>query len=188
MIDVSVPCVKCGQPIRFGVSRCAGCGTKPSPDARAALHERLAASSADYRDLQEHVSSARTVLLILAAVYVGYGTLSFFAQQTAPVLTPEDAALARAELLESLLFGLTFIACWRAARTAPLSAIVCATLIWLALQAAGAVAVSMSIFAGLWVKAVAAILLVRGIIASIQAKNFLRKLRVAAQQDVSTNG
>ena len=95
--------------------------------------------------------------------------------------------MARAELLENLLFGLTFSACWRAARTSPLAAIVTATLIWLALQAAGAVAVSMPLFAGLWVKAVAIILLVRGIIASIQAKNFLRKLRVAAQQDVSTS-
>jgi len=177
MIDVSIPCEKCRQPVRFGPAKCPACGNVPSRDARLALRERLVASSADFRELQDQISSARTVLLILAAVYAGYGLLGFLAQARDLVSTAEDTALAIAGLVENILIGIVFMGAWRAARSAPLPAIAAATLLWLALQVLGAVAVSMSIFAGLWIKAVAVILLGRGILASVNANRYLRRLR-----------
>jgi len=188
MIDVSVPCEKCRAPIGFRPSKCTRCGAIPSRDARAALRERLAASSADFRDLQDQISAARTVLLILALVYVGYGTLGFLAQLNALVSTADEAIAVRAALIQNVLIGAAFVICWRVARSAPLSAIIAATLLWLGLQILGAIAVSLSLFAGLWVKSVAAILLLRGIVASAKANRFLRKVRVAAQQSVAANG
>ena len=167
---------------------CPGCGAIPSRDARAALRERLVASSADFRDLQDQISAARTVLLILALVYVGYGALGFLAQSNALVSAAEEAIAARAALIQNVLIGAAFIACWRAARSAPLPAIIAAALLWLGLQVLGAVAVSLSMFAGLWVKGVAAILLLRGVVASAKANSFLRKLRLAAQQGVAADG
>jgi hypothetical protein len=181
MIDVSIPCEKCRKPIRFGLSKCAACGSIPSRAARAALRERLAASSADFRELQEHIHAARTVFLILALVYLAYGALSFMIQSRSLFTTPEDDAAARAAMLENVLIGVTFVACWWAARAAPLVAIVSATCLWLGLQIVSAIVVSLSIFAGLWLKGVAAILLVRGIVASVKANNFLRKVREPAK-------
>lgn len=181
MIDVSVPCEQCRSPIRFGSSKCPGCGAVPSRDARNALRERLAASSADFRDLQDQISAARSVLLILSLVYVGYGALGFLAESRAVVSTAEEVMAVRAALLQNVLIGGAFVVSWRAARDAPLPAIIAASLLWLGLQVLGAVAVSVSLFAGLWVKGIAAILLLRGIVASAKANNFLRKLRLATQ-------
>lgn len=180
MIDISIPCETCQKPIRFGPAKCPGCGAVPSRDARAALHERLVASSADFRELQDQISSARSVLLILAVVYVGYGILGFLVQARDLVTTPEETAAATAMLVQNVLLGATFLGGWRAARSVPLAAIVTATLLWLALQVLGAVAVSMSVFAGLWLKAVATILLSRGILASVKANRYLRRLQAAA--------
>jgi hypothetical protein len=118
-------------------------------------------------------------------VYAGYGALGFLAESTALVSTAEETIAARAALVQNVLIGGAFAVSWRAARGAPLSAIIAATLLWLGLQVLGAVAVSVSIFAGLWVKGVAAILLLRGIVASAKANSFLRKLRVAAQPGCS---
>ncbi len=88
-------------------------------------------------------------------------------------------AVARAALFENVVIGAAFLVCWRVARSAPLSALVTATLLWAGLQVLTTLVVSVSIFAGLWVKGVAAILLVRGMVASVKANSYLRKVREA---------
>jgi hypothetical protein len=140
----------------------------------------LAAASSDYRDLQEHIGSARAVLLIIALVYLVIGIVTFLAQNWTPAATPEVDAFARAAVVGSMLIAVAFLVCWQLALRAPVLAISIATLFWLGLQVEAAVVSPLSIGAGLWVKAVAAILLVRGIFASARAHAFLRKLKKAA--------
>ncbi len=182
MLEVTIPCSKCREPIGFGQSKCPSCGATPSPDERLALHERLTASSSDYRDLQEHIHSARTVLLIIAGVYLAVGGLGFLIHGRALVTTPHEDALAWSALIGDTLIAAAFLACWRAARAAPLAAILAAIVLWLGLQALAAATLSVSLLSGLWLKAVAAILLLRGVVASARASAFRRKLESAVRR------
>jgi hypothetical protein len=140
----------------------------------------LAAASSDYRELQDHTSTARTVLLLIGLVYAAVGVMTFLVQSRALGATPEDDALARAALIESIVTAVAFLVCWRTARGAPVLAIAAATFLWLGLQTFAALASPASIFSGLWLKAVAAILLLRGMVAGARAKMLLRKLTKAA--------
>ena len=176
MLQISIPCQKCGKPIRFREYRCAACGAPLTRDGRRALHERLAAASSDYRALQDNISSARTVILIIAVSYAGYGLIQYLTSLTAPVNLPEELAQERALLVQNLLIAAAFLVSWRLARNSPLLAILGGVAFWIVLQALGAIVVSTSLFAGLYFKAVAVILLLRGIYASVRANLFLSKL------------
>jgi hypothetical protein len=77
MLLVTVPCEKCGAPLGFGLRKCPRCRAAVSRDARRALHARLAASSEDYRDLQNQISSARAALLVASLMYLVVGVIAF---------------------------------------------------------------------------------------------------------------
>lgn len=181
MLEVSVPCAGCGGPVGFGQSKCRACGVALSRDARLALHERLTASSSDYRELQDNISSARTVLLVIAVIYIAIGIIGYVVHGRSLVNSPEEDAVARGVLIESVLTSVVFLACWYGARTMPLPAILGGTALWLGLQAVGAAVLSVSLLSGLWGKAVALILLGRGILASVRANAFRRRLQKAGE-------
>src|SRR5437870_1169595 len=102
LLDISVPCGKCGGPVGFGAKKCVKCGTKPSRDARAALRARLLASSDEFRELDAHVDSASVVLLLIALLHFAYGLIAFVVSQRAPVLSAADTTEAGALLGENL--------------------------------------------------------------------------------------
>jgi len=90
MLHVTVPCEKCGAPVGFGARKCARCGVGVSREAQRALHARLEASSEDYRDLQNQISSARSALLV-ASLMDAYSILAWVISHRPDV----DAYLAR---------------------------------------------------------------------------------------------
>jgi Na+/proline symporter len=178
-LDVSVPCGTCGTPITFGVARCAKCGVVVARDVKAALHARLAASSADYRELQDRISSARTALLVASSMYLVFGVFAFVAAMTSPSTADEDA-FARLVLATEALMVAGFLGCWWWARTRPALSLVLAALLWIALQVALALIYPRAVVSGLWLKGVVAILMVRGVVAGVRANAFLGKLEKRA--------
>jgi hypothetical protein len=175
MLEISVPCQRCGSALRFGESRCKSCGSAPSRDVARALHERLLAASTDYRELQDNVSSTRAVLLIIALIHAASGVIAFVAQARSAFL-PDEMVEARARLAENLLISAAFLAAHRWAAKAPIAAMASASAAWVVLQLAGQLVVSLSSFAGLWIKLVALVLLLRGLSSSLKAQRFLKRL------------
>ena len=180
-LDVSIPCERCSASLRFGQSKCPQCGARPSVDARSALHARLSAASADYRDLQDQINSARTVLLMIGLVYLAVGVARYVVVGQAAGATAADVTLERVALAEQLLTAGAFFFCWLLARERPTLAIAAATLLWIGLHLAIMLVFPLTgLFFGAWLKGVAAILLLRGIVAAVRAYSFQRKLRQTA--------
>lgn len=176
MLEVSVPCERCHAPVRFGQSTCARCGAKPSRDAKAALHARLAASSDDYRVLQDHISAGRTALLVATLVYVVLGAIAFLGTAGESFSAEQDAAIFASVLIDELIAA-AFLVLWWLARDRPAMALISAAVLWIAFQALLLVVYPLAFSSGLLGKGLVAILMIRGIVAAIRARAFIRKLR-----------
>lgn len=176
MLEITVPCQSCGEQVRFGYSKCAKCGAVVSRAAKHALHARLAASSDDYRELLDQVSSARTALLIASLLYLVIGAIAFVGSSGAHVTPEHDWAVGGAFLVNALVAS-AFLGLWWLARTRPAFAMASAVVLWLAFQALLAVVFPVAVRSGLWMKGVVAILMIRGIIAAFRAHAFRRKLQ-----------
>jgi peptidoglycan/LPS O-acetylase OafA/YrhL len=185
MLQVTVPCEKCSAPVGFGPRKCPRCGASVSKDAKRALHARLAASSEDYRDLQNQISSARTALLVASLMYLVIGAIAFLGSFEPDETTPP---IVRAAFFIDAVVAAVFLFLWWFARTRPAFAMLLAAVLWLALQLLLSLTLPVLVWSGLWFKGVVAILMVRGIIAALRANGFLRKLRGAAQQAVEADG
>jgi peptidoglycan/LPS O-acetylase OafA/YrhL len=174
MLQVTVPCEKCSAPVGFGSRKCPVCGASVSKDAKRALHARLAASSEDYRDLQNQISSARTALLVASLMYLVVGAIAFLGSAQPDETTPP---IVGAAFIIDAVVATVFLLLWWFARTRPAFAMLLAAVLWLALQLLLSVTLPVLAWSGLWFKGVVAILMIRGIIAALSANVFLRKLR-----------
>lgn len=179
---VSVPCASCGVAIVFGQSKCTQCGAKPSSEARAALHERLAAASEDYRDLQSQIVSGRTALLVASLVYLGTSAFGLFLTENATFKDDEAVAAAREALLSNALFACLFLGFWWLSKHKPTLGLLSAAAVWLVSQLLILLLDPLSGFSGLWVKGVVAILMIRGIIAALRANLFTRRVVAATRK------
>ena len=94
-----------------------------------------------------------------------------------PAYLPDEMLEARARLVENLLIAAAFLAAHRWAARAPITAIASASAAWVVLQFAGQLAVRLSSFAGLWIKLVALVLLLRGLSSSLKAQRYLTRLK-----------
>lgn len=178
MLEITVPCRSCGAPLGFAQSKCGGCARAPSRAERAALRARLSASSEDFRALDDQVSAARTVLLMVGLAYLAQAIFGLVFSRRAAFTDPELDAAALAQALYGLALGAVFAGCWLVGRAAPLSAIAAAIGAWLIVQLLSAsVPISASMFAGLWFKAAVTILLARGLFAAVRAQRMLSELR-----------
>ena len=176
MLHVTVPCEKCGAPVGFGARKCARCGVGVSREAQRALHARLEASSEDYRDLQNQISSARSALLVASLMYLVVGAIAFLGSSRPDETTPP--VIAAAFLIDAVVAAV-FLFLWWFARTRPAFAMLLAAVLWFALQLLLTLTLPVLVWSGLWFKGVVAILMIRGIIAALRADVFLRKLRVS---------
>lgn len=173
-----MPCQGCGEALGFGDQRCPKCSARPTRDVRDALHARLSAASADYRDLQDQISAARTVLLLLALVHLAVVVFAYLHVERTPFPAPELEASMRLLLLTDLALGGLFAVLWWLGRKFPATSVFAATGLWLLLQATLFVFSSpLSLFAGAWLKAVVLILLLRGLIAGVKAHRYLTRLK-----------
>jgi len=141
----------------------------------------LAASSEDYRDLQNQISSARTALLVASLMYLVIGAIAFSGSSQPNETTPP--ILGAAFFIDAVV-ATVFLFLWWFARTRPAFSMLLAAALWLALQLLLSLTFPVLVWSGLWFKAVVAILMIRGIIAALRANVFLQKLRGAAQQAV----
>ena len=178
MLQVTVPCEKCSGPVGFGSRKCPRCGASVSKDAKRAIHHRLAASSEDYRDLQNQISSARTALLVASLMYLVVGAIAFLGSSQPDETTP---SIVGAAFLIDAVVATVFLFLWWFARTRPAFAMLLAAVLWLAMQVLLSLTLPVLVWSGFWFKGVVAILVIRGIIAALRANVFLRKLRGAAQ-------
>lgn len=167
----------CGTAIGFGDSRCVKCGAAPSGAARDALHARLEAASGDYRELQGHISAARTALLVASLVYLAMGGIAFLAARNDPGVHDETTAVVGAAFLIDLLVGVGFLGLWWLARRRPAISMLVAATAWLGLQGLLFLVSPRLVVSGVWAKGVVAILMIRGIVAGVKAHRFIRKLR-----------
>jgi peptidoglycan/LPS O-acetylase OafA/YrhL len=147
-----------------------------SRELRDALHERLEASSSDYRELRDGIASARSVLLIGALVYLANGIFAFAASSRRQFETEEDHELSLYLLLFDIVCGTVFAVIWWLAKNRPALAILLAGVFWVAIQALVAIAIPATIVTGLWLKGIVVILLVRGIVAAVRANAVLKSL------------
>jgi hypothetical protein len=179
MLDVSVPCEGCGEAIGFGSTKCRRCGLRLSRAARGALHDRLAASSEDYRDLQAQILSGRTVLLVAALAYLVFA--GFWGPELYSEWPPEEGSLLAVAFLLDVALGATLLLCWLVSRFWPATGLLLASGLWLATQVV-LIVVSVLlgspflVFSGLWLKGVVAILMIRGIVAGLRARSLIQRL------------
>ena len=179
MLEVSLPCEGCAEPIGFGQAKCPRCGLRMSRAARNALHARLAASSEDYRDLQAQILSGRTVLLVAALAYLVFA--SFWGPELYAEWPPEEGSLLAVAFLLDVAMGASLLLCWLVSRRWPATGLLLASGLWLATQVA-LLAISVLVgfyflvFSGLWLKGVVAILMIRGIVAGIRARSLVARL------------
>jgi hypothetical protein len=185
MLEVTVPCEKCGKPVGFGSRTCRECGAPLSAAAKAALHARLLTSSNDYRELQNQVSSARTALLVASLMYLAVGLIASLASWRLAATTI-DSAPELAPTLVNAVFAVLFLSLWWLARVIPTTAMLLAAILWLVLQLLLTWAMPDLAWRGIWFKGVVAILMIRGIIAGFRAGAFLRKLRAAVPPPAGT--
>jgi hypothetical protein len=178
MIDVTVPCEKCGAGVGFGEGRCGKCRLKLPREGREALHARLEAASDDYRELQGQIRAARSVLLIACLVHLAIAVIAFLAASNTPNGRDRGDAL---QLGFDMVIGVGFLVLWLVARRTTGLAMTLAALGWLGLQAALSLASPLAVFSGgvwiIWAKLVVAILILRGIVAAVRAKRFGGTLR-----------
>jgi hypothetical protein len=179
MLDVSVPCEGCSEAVGFGQPRCPRCGLRLSSTARSALRARLEASSEDYRDLQAQILSGRTVLLVASLAYLVFA--GFWGPALYEEWPPEEGSLLAVAFVLDVAIGASLLLCWLVSRVWPATGLLLAAGLWLATQVALlAASVLMGsyflIFSGLWLKAVVAILMLRGIVAGIRARSLVGRL------------
>src|SRR5687768_9727335 len=134
MLEVSLPCEGCGEPIGFGQVKCLRCGLRLSSSARSALHARLAASSEDYRDLQSQILSGRTVLLVAALAYLVFA--AFWGPALYTEWPPEEGVLLAIAFVLDVALGATLLSCWLVALRWPATGLLLAVVLWLATQVA----------------------------------------------------
>ena len=171
---ITVPCRRCAGAIAYGESKCAQCASVVSKEQREALHARLAAASADYRDLLEQIRSGRTALLVASLVYLALALMGLWV--IAQAQDDATVAAARETMLLNLLYGTGFLGCWSLAKRMPTLGLLLAAGVWLVLQILLALIDPIAGLAGLWVKGIMAVLMSRGIIAGLRANTFTRKL------------
>lgn len=176
MLDVSVPCERCGAAIRFGNARCPSCTKTVTHDLRSALERRLHESSDDFRDLREQTRSASAVVLITALAYLASGVIGYLAHTRAVVRFAEDDAAAIAALVERSSIGLVLCVLSALVPRHPTRFLTAALVVWLLVQVLAALVTPLTIWHALWLKLVALVLLVRGIFAAVAADRMLRKL------------
>jgi hypothetical protein len=181
VLEVTVPCQGCGAALGFAERRCRQCGARPTREVSDALHARLSAASADYRDLQDQISAARTVLLLLALTHLALVVLAYAHVERSPFPAPELEASMRLLLLTDLALGALFAVLWWLGRRFPAVSMFAGTGAWLLLQTTLFVFSSpLSLFAGAWLKGVVLILLLRGLVAGVKAHRCLAKLHAPA--------
>jgi len=186
MLDVNVPCGSCSAPIRFRDRVCPACGARVSPDLRSALEARLEASSADFRELKEHVGSASLVLLIVGLLHLGIGALIFIVERRADMVPAEHGAdEALASLIGSCTIGVAMLACYGGSRRAPVAAMTAALVIWIGVNVVAWIEspqsflyafLSLAGVASLFAKLVVLILLLRGLRSAYRVRSLERRL------------
>jgi hypothetical protein len=135
-IPITVPC-PCGAPLSLGHTACPSCRTPISPALRDALDARLESAHADYREARQAVSRAAILLLVLGILHLlAVPVLALLASSAAPSPGPGVDAPVALLLASNGAVGLALLACWRAAKRAPLTAMTVALGTWFVVRLA----------------------------------------------------
>ena len=177
-LDVSVPCGRCGNDIRFGEHICPSCGAAVSRDLRKALEERLESSSQDFRAMRNRVRVVSVLLLVsglLAFVLGGFGF----------VTSPEshDPLLVGSERLAfafNCVVGGAMVVASRFVETHPQKTIVIVFVGWLLVQAMVAILFPLGLFVGILEKMVTLAILSIGFASARSAEKVRKELATHA--------
>jgi hypothetical protein len=178
MPTISVPCDSCGAAIRFGRASCPACGALVSPELRRALEARLEASDSDFRELKQKARSASSVVLVLGALHLGLGAFIILVDRTATLAAHEhwDAAIIAGGIVNGII-GIGMMTCFVWSRRAPGMAVAAGLAIWISANVVAAVLSPLTLLSYPLFKLIALGLLVRGIVAAVQATSL--RARVA---------
>ncbi len=173
---ISVPCPKCDGAVRYGDKQCASCGGQLSRELRDSLEARLEASHTEFRELREHTRSAATVLLVVGLLHLLAGVFLFSINYRADLTGNRDVAHGVAHLVVNCAIGAVMLGAWKLARHAPAAAITLGLLAWAVGHVIGALLSLLALSSGLLIKALVLMLLVRGVLAGVQAHRIKKRL------------
>jgi hypothetical protein len=186
-VGVSVPCQSCSGPIGFGDIACPRCHVPVPVGARSSLEARLAASSSEFRELKDTIETARTTLLALGAVEIGYGVfLGFIRANAEQSFESGISAETVVTVVGSMFTGAIFFGLFFLVQSRPATALWLALGTWLAPQVVEAIAFPLSVFRFAALKLMVLVFLVRGILSARKAQTIRQRLSDEAIRQRST--
>lgn len=174
-IEVSIPCSSCSAPVRYGSSSCPGCGVRLSRDALRALHERLAGSSAEFRELQNRRFQAFAALIGVSVLSLLLSVVYYYVVEHERTAYPNGV---RVEITFSidLLFAFAFAMCGLAARRSPLAGVMAGCALFAAMILVQVVILPQNVGIRTWASVLYGIALGIAIGASVRARYLHKKL------------
>ncbi len=179
--QLSVPCGRCSQPIRFGEERCS-CGEAVTPALKRALEERLKASSSEYREFDLKLARARVLLLVCAIGQLGIGVLlHWFGSRGAAAEAVADESMPVSLMIDGLAaFG--FLAAFFISSRHPMRGIALGGVVWFVARLSAWQLVATLSVGGLFFSGVTALILLGGFLAARDAQ----RLRARLVQEAAT--
>ena len=173
-LDVSVPCEKCGDAIRFGQVTCPGCRSPVSRDLRRALEERLEASSSDFRSMRNRVREVGILLLVLGLLTLVLGGFVFFSYPES--IDPNELLYERVGLAFNCVVGCSMLVASRLVDTHPQKTIIIVFAGWVLIQVLVVLVFPLALFTGLVEKFVTLLVLGRGFVSARAAQGYRLQL------------
>ena len=173
----SVPCARCGEPVRFGDEACDNCHATVTRELKDALAARLEASSSEYGSMQNRISEAVVLLVVGAALQLILGGFTYLALPESP--NDEVRAVATFGLVVSVMIAVGMITGALVARRHPKRGIVIGLLVWVVPQVILLAINPLGLLGGVLTKLVklaALLVLVRGVFAAREAEALRREL------------
>jgi hypothetical protein len=127
--DISVPC-PCGAELLLGHAACPSCRAAIPPELKEALEQRLEGSYAEYREAKREVARASILLLVFGLLHLVVGLPGSLLAAGSVQASGGDVLLGQLSLVADGAIGVAFLACWHAARRAPVAATTAALAIW----------------------------------------------------------
>ncbi len=178
LVQVTAPCGGCSADIRFGERRCVACGAPVSRAVTQALDRRLEAADPAFRGLANDVSSAASVLLLVALGHVGFALFRYYVAHDPGMAAAVEGTGTRTAVVGDLGVSAAMVGCFLWARRAPLVALTVALLVWLSIQSVTISVGGVVIISGwlLLVRIGILVLLIRGIVAAVLARRLRARL------------
>ncbi len=183
MAEVSVPCECCHRPIHFGLERCPACASLVSNDLRAALEERLDATSSEFRMMKSRLREAAILVFVLGALRLVFSTFLYVSSDDG--IDDPVRALERILLAIDWTVGVALIVASRFVEKRPRATIMAVVGIWLAVQCLMAMIAPLTLAQAILVNVFVIAVLARGFIAARDAENIRRTLTSTSVRTVT---